>query len=264
MQNNNNKSELHTHIENGIPTLEQELLPSSAKSQLQEQEEIIQIGLMGFFEAGAALARIKKGKLYDEGSYSTYSDYCQQRWGFSPSYANRLIRAATVVEKIRKVPIGTVLPQSESQARALLKSENPADDWIEAQMITEKEQPTANEIKAFIKEKTKEDIIDAEIDEEIAEETLDKTANKTPDETKQEHPIIKKWRTAPKAVVQFKNEKRMAIYRSAFDANRSTGIDRASIGKVCRHERIHAGGYSWKFAHEIFGNNNKLIINLEG
>jgi len=264
VQNNNNQSnnkpELHTHIENGIPTLEQELLPSSAKSQLQEQEEIIQRGLMGFFEAGAALARIKKGKLYDEGSYSTYSDYCQQRWGFSPSYANRLIRAATVVEKIRKVPIGTVLPQSESQARALSKSETPAIVWKETQEIMGKEQPTAKEIEVFIKERNKQVLKLTQLDDNAIENGVIPIEVKT----RQEYPVAKQWKTAPKEVVQFKNGKWVAIYRSAYAANRSTGIDRMSIGKVCRHVNMYAGGYSWRFAHEIFGNNNKLIVDLEG
>ncbi len=75
---------------------------------------------------------IKEKKLY-KGVYSTYEKYCQKRWGFSPQHANRLIKAATVVEKIESEPIGSVLPQSEGQARALSKSENPANDWKKIQ-----------------------------------------------------------------------------------------------------------------------------------
>ncbi len=77
--------------------------------------------------------------------------------------------------------------------------------------------------------------------------------------TNQTHSVAKQSRAAPKAVVQFRNGKQVAIYRSAFDANRITDIDRMSIGKVCRHERTYAGGSSWKFAHEVFGHNNSLI-----
>ncbi len=76
---------------------------------------------------------------------------------------------------------------------------------------------------------------------------------------KQKYPVAKQSPAAPKAVVQFRNGKQVAIYRSAFEANRTTDIDRMSIGKVCRHERMYAGGHSWKFAHEVFGHNNSLI-----
>lgn len=81
--------------------------------------------------------------------------------------------------------------------------------------------------------------------------------------TEQKHSVAKQSRSAPKAVVQFRNGKKVAIYRSAFDAERLTGIDRMSIGKVCRYERVYAGSYSWKFAYEVFGDNN-LIEKLKG
>ena len=70
MQNNNipdNRFELQEKNKNAIQ--KQELI-TSPLSLLQEQEVIIQKGLMGFMEAGAALGRIKKNKLY-QGSYST-------------------------------------------------------------------------------------------------------------------------------------------------------------------------------------------------
>ncbi len=142
----------------------------SNQPSLQDLEDKIETGLEKFRIAGESLMIIKEKKLY-KGVYSTYEKYCQKRWGFSPQHANRLIRAATVVEKIESEPIGSVLPQSEGQARALSKSENPANDWIKIQDETGKEQPTAKEIEVFIEEQSKENVIDAEIAEESPAET---------------------------------------------------------------------------------------------
>ena len=155
------QSGFHTNI--GLIVPEQEL--ASALPSLQEQEEIIQRALNSFVDAGRALRIIKENKLYRD-KYTTYDEYCQSRWGFTPQHANRLIKAETVVEKIKSEPTGSVLPQCESQARALLKSENPADDWIKIQDKTQKEQPTAKEIEQYLKEQRSDDAIDAEIVEE--------------------------------------------------------------------------------------------------
>jgi len=53
-----------------------------------------------------------------------------------------------------------------------------------------------------------------------------------------------------KSVVQIdENGKELARYSSAVIAQKITGIDRMSIGKICRGDRGHilAGGYNWKF-----------------
>ncbi len=186
MSNNNNISDkesgLRTNNEGLTP--KQELLPSPL-SQLQEQEVIIQKGLNGFIKAGEALKVIKEGKLYS-GEYATYQEYCQKKWNFTPQHANRLIKAATVVEEIKSEPIGSIVPQSEAQARALSKSENPAVDWKETQEVTGKEQPTAKELAALIKEKNKKkDFIDAEIAEETHEEIPCEAISDASEETEQ-------------------------------------------------------------------------------
>ena len=185
MQNNNipdNRFELQEKNKNAIQ--KQELI-TSPLSLLQEQEVIIQKGLMGFIVAGTALRKIKEDKLYKD-NYSTYDEYCQQKWNFTPQHANRLIKAATVVEEIKSESIGSVLPQSEAQARALLKSKNPATDWIKIQKKTGEEQPIAKDIEIFIKAKNrKEDIIDVEISEETHEEIRCEATNDAPEETEQ-------------------------------------------------------------------------------
>ena len=52
-----------------------------------------------------------------------------------------------------------------------------------------------------------------------------------------------------KAVSQMNSDGRViAHFPSALDAQTSTGIDRMTIGKVCRGTGISAGGFYWKFA----------------
>ena len=54
---------------------------------------------------------------------------------------------------------------------------------------------------------------------------------------------------APKAVLQFtKDQKFLAEFESASMAETSTGVDRMSIGKVCRGTVKLARGFIWRFA----------------
>ena len=133
---------------------------------LQDLEEKIEAGLEQFRVAGESLRKIKEQKLY-RNEYSTYEDYCKQRWGFSPQHANRLISAANTVRQIEESePTGSVLPHSESQARILSKSKEPNATWKSTQEETGKEQPTAKDIKIHLQEKEDKDTFDAEIIED--------------------------------------------------------------------------------------------------
>jgi len=148
---------------------EQTILPFTGSIRLEELEDVIDRGLQGFRKAGEALKVIKSEKLYRD-NYSTYKEYCMARWGFTPQYANNLINAANIIDTMEKSEtIVSVLPQSENQARALLKLDNPAEEWKQIQQSTGKEQPTAKEIVSYIKMKDVDaDIIDAEIEDEVA------------------------------------------------------------------------------------------------
>jgi hypothetical protein len=133
---------------------------------LQNLEKKIEAGLEYFRIAGESLRIIKEKKLY-KSEYSTYEDYCHQRWGFSPQYANRLISAASTIRQIEESePTGSVLPHSESQARILSKSKDPNIAWKSAQEETGKEQPTAKDIEAHLQEKEDKDTFNAEIIED--------------------------------------------------------------------------------------------------
>lgn len=97
---------------------------------LRRNEVAVERGLNTFVEVGNALAAIRDGKLYRE-KFATFEDYCQERWGFTGNYARRQIEAAEV---IKNVPMGTLLPTSERQARPLTRLE-PSEQiaaWQEA------------------------------------------------------------------------------------------------------------------------------------
>ena len=59
---------------------------------------------------------IRERRLYREGGFTTFEDYCRERWGMSKTHANRMVDAAEVVGIL--TPIG-VTPENEAQARAL-------------------------------------------------------------------------------------------------------------------------------------------------
>lgn len=97
---------------------------------LQTQEAVIAKGMHTFVEVGNALLAIRDGRLYRE-RYRTFEVYCSERWEMSKPQATRLICSARVIENL--VPIGTVLPATESQARPLttIPMEQVGDVWQE-------------------------------------------------------------------------------------------------------------------------------------
>ncbi len=86
---------------------------------------------------------------------------------FTQQHAGRLITGSIITKQIESEPNGSVLPQSESQTRALAKSKNPDTTWKDVQKATGKEQPTVKEIEAFLQERADQDTLDAEIIEEV-------------------------------------------------------------------------------------------------
>lgn len=88
-------------------------LPEAAR--LKECESVIQNGLDTFYQVGNALAEIRETRLY-RAAYTTFEDYCRERWKMSKRHADRLIGSAEVVDSLG--PIGPI-PSTESQAREL-------------------------------------------------------------------------------------------------------------------------------------------------
>lgn len=85
-------------------------------------EATIERALVSYAEAGAALRAIRDQGLYKQG-YSTFEEYCRERWRWSKSQAYRQIDAAAVYETIERSPIGdapATPPRNEATARELV------------------------------------------------------------------------------------------------------------------------------------------------
>lgn len=91
------------------------------KNRLHELEVIIYANQL---KIGEALSEIRENRLYRD-EYSSFDEYCQERWGHNRSWADRLIKSVNLISALdQKVeddldPIGSRFPLNESQARAL-------------------------------------------------------------------------------------------------------------------------------------------------
>ena len=84
-------------------------------NRLTELETVIGRGLQTFVDVGIALLEIRDSRLY-RNEYSTFEDYCRDRWAMDRTYAHRTIEAAKVASNL--LPIGNI-PVNEAQARPL-------------------------------------------------------------------------------------------------------------------------------------------------
>src|SRR5215831_235893 len=87
-------------------------------ARLSELEKVIAKGKKTFVEVGLALAEIRDLRLYKR-EYSSFSEYCREKWGWSRPYCTQLITAAAVVESLPADKVVAIA--TESQARELAK-----------------------------------------------------------------------------------------------------------------------------------------------
>lgn len=86
---------------------------------LMDHEKVIEQGLASFIDVGMALLAIKADKKYRHAGYSTFEDYCDQRWNIKRAHGHRLILAAVTAEQVLS-PMGDIpAPESERQVRPL-------------------------------------------------------------------------------------------------------------------------------------------------
>jgi hypothetical protein len=81
-----------------MPDISEHLSPDEVLS-LEHYEQIIAQGIKTFVQVGQALLTIREHRLYRE-SYTTFEDYCRQRWDLSRPYAYQLIEASQVVNRV--------------------------------------------------------------------------------------------------------------------------------------------------------------------
>ncbi|MGH7968790.1 MAG: hypothetical protein ACREIC_08705 [Limisphaerales bacterium] len=113
-------------------------------------ETIIGRGWNTFLEVGRALSRIRQKRLYRD-QYSTFEEYCREKWDFSKTHANRLIEAAAVDNIL--APIG-VKVKKESHVRALvwLSPQQIIATWQKAQELAGGGEVTARLIRQAAQE----------------------------------------------------------------------------------------------------------------
>lgn len=86
-------------------------------TELSLQEEKIESGVQA---ACDALRKIRDDGLFAEAGYGTFDQYVVERWGYSRTYAGRLIEHANIRDLLIKEG-ATILPNNEAQTRELVK-----------------------------------------------------------------------------------------------------------------------------------------------
>jgi len=105
---------------------------NAEQGSLAHLETTIERGLQTFYEVGKALTLIRDLSLYRV-EYSTFEDYCRDRWGMQRAYAGKLVAACKVVDNL--YPIGYILPATASQARPLAKLEPEQQQEVWAEVV---------------------------------------------------------------------------------------------------------------------------------
>jgi hypothetical protein len=107
-----------------------EILNIEESHELERCEVVIKQGLNTFIEVGEALFIIRDKRLYQR-EFKTFEDYCQQKWSMPRQHVNRMISGYKIVNHLE--PIGSILPESESQIRPLtsLEPEIQKEVWKE-------------------------------------------------------------------------------------------------------------------------------------
>lgn len=91
-----------------------------------------------------SLRRIHEEKLYRYDGYSSFKEYCEQRWGWSKTHAHRLIDYSKVVERLKADGMDHI--PSEGQIRPIMKLRRVSkdeDDFLQkasgaVQMVVDK------------------------------------------------------------------------------------------------------------------------------
>lgn len=90
-----------------------EQLEPHQKARLSALETTVRDGLRDFRRTGQALSEIRDNEFFRAG-YDSFEAYLQDRWGFTPPQAGRLMEAADVAKVLD--PLG-IQPRNEAQAR---------------------------------------------------------------------------------------------------------------------------------------------------
>ncbi len=125
-----------------------------AENRLTRLENVIETNQRKFYLIGNALRRIRDEQLYRELLFDSFEIYAKTRWDMAKSHAYRLIEASKVIDNLSPIGDG-VLPENESQTRALalLKKNDQRRIWRE--FISSGMALTASNIGKFTKMRIK-------------------------------------------------------------------------------------------------------------
>lgn len=143
------------------------------REKLAECEDIIARAMKSFVEIGNALKKIHDERLYRL-HYSTFDDYCVDRWQFKRKRAYQLMSGAGVVSTI----VDTVLPTKESHARELARAPEDMRAEIWTVVLAETEfKPTASAVKTVVERFTGMDNEALEAAEKALQEEAERQAD---------------------------------------------------------------------------------------
>ena len=100
-----------------------EAITLAESKRLRELEQTISRNESAMQEIAAALTEIHDRKLY-KSDYSSFREYCKERWGFGKSHAYRLI---AFNEEVKVSPMGDI-PKTEREARKRIADRKPICD----------------------------------------------------------------------------------------------------------------------------------------
>ena len=120
------------------------------KMSLAELENIIETNRCQFYQIGKALRRIRDEQLYRQLLFNSFEAYVKDRWDMAKSHAYRLIEASKVIDNLSPIGDG-ILPQNESQARALAQLKPIDQRHIWREFVESGTTMSASNIRRFIK-----------------------------------------------------------------------------------------------------------------
>jgi hypothetical protein len=107
-------------IQNSGTSVQDESLSTKEQKLLNEYETDINNTLQGAFVVGYRLWQIREDRLYRTPENRTFAAYCAEKFDFSTSHANRLIKAHLCVNHLKDVgDVDVYVPTKESQVRCI-------------------------------------------------------------------------------------------------------------------------------------------------
>lgn len=129
-------------------------LSEEQKKSLIAYEKIVSEGEAKGLEVAVALSEVHQQRLYRE-THTSYDKYCEEKWGFQRSHANRLKNAGVAYSAIKSLHAkdkSVRMPTSESQLRPLggMMEEAIQNAWKQAMEKAGKGKITANMVQEVV------------------------------------------------------------------------------------------------------------------